>query len=454
MARVTLDLGEPTGFRPGSWVQWDERTQGLGDLSAFSAVEGETRHLIRLRIFDRAANNIQFQLTETPDGSAGWAGSPDDLSDAWEQHSAAITVRAAGLDDLVITGPDAAASGDRDATEWYLWSSGNDPTSWFAAYEQAGRPAVTILVDDGQAVAVALGLAGRAAAAPIIRGGLQVAVLAALGLAGRAAAAAAVRGGLKAADLTALHLAGRVLAAPAVRGAAELAPALEPAARPSAPAVRAPARDTDRVVRPSLRWGARGVTINEVLGRLAGGRGGDPPGLDDADAGLRGAGLKSVKVWEGEWDAVASPKRVSIRTPAALVSLVDLVVVDIGRTLEGRGVLPPPERRTAEPKARPTCRLEVAVTLLLKGSDVPERTAKMFDLAELALVVMVNHGLEYLAGQNLNNDKLREKGLSAFVISGFREIEIRPAEPERELPSRVDVVRQLSVRTVYPPPEC
>ena len=123
---------------------------------------------------------------------------------------------------------------------------------------------------------------------------------------------------------------------------------------------------------------------------------------------------------------MASPRRVSVRTPAALVSLVDLVVVDVGRTLEGRGALSPPERRTAEAKPRPTCRLEVAVTLLLKGSDVPERTAKMFDLAELALVVMVNHGLEHLAGQNLNNDKLREKGLSAFVMSGFREIEIRP----------------------------
>ena len=195
------------------------------------------------------------------------------------------------------------------------------------------------------------------------------------------------------------------------------------------------------------------MTINDVLERVAGGAGADPPGLFDVDAGLKAAGLKSVRVWEGEWDALASPKRETILTPAALVSLIDLAVVDVGRTL-GLGVLSSPAQRTAEPKSRPTCRLEVAATLLLKMPDVRVRTKLMFDLAELALVVMVNHGLEHLAGQNLNNDKLREKGMSAFVISGFREIEISPAAPERELPSRVDVVRGLSRETVYPQPEC
>ena len=219
------------------------------------------------------------------------------------------------------------------------------------------------------------------------------------------------------------------------------------------------------------------MTINAVLERLAGGEcrvdgqvvecsgkrqrrprpageGGDPLGLFDVDAGLVAAGLESVRVWEGEWDALASPKRVSILTPAALVSLIDLAVVDVGRTLEGLGALTPPARRTAESRSRPTCRLEVAVTLLMKEPDVLARTKRMFDLAELALVVMVNHGLEDLAGQNLNNDKLRDRGLSAFVMSGFREIEIEPATPERELPSRVDVRRQLSIKTVYPEPEC
>ena len=198
------------------------------------------------------------------------------------------------------------------------------------------------------------------------------------------------------------------------------------------------------------------MTINAVLERLVERPGGDadaPAGLRDADSGLLAAGLKSVLVWEGEWDALASPKRVSILTPAALVSLIDLAVVDVGRTLEGLGALTPPPRRTAESRPRPTCRLEVAVTLLMKEPDVLARTKRMFDLAELALVVMVNHGIGDLAGQNLNNDKLRARGLSAFVMSGFREIEIEPAAPERELPSRVDV-RQLTVKTVYPEPEC
>ena len=198
------------------------------------------------------------------------------------------------------------------------------------------------------------------------------------------------------------------------------------------------------------------TTINDVLDRLAGGTGenGLPAGLSDDAAGLKAAGLKSVLVWEGEWDAVASPNRKAILTPAALVSLIDLAVVDVGRTIEGLRTLPPPSRRTPEERSRPTCRLEVAVTLLMKGSDVLVRTRQMFDLAELALVAMVNHGLEHLAGQNLNNDKLREKGLSAFVMSGFREIEIAPADTARTLPSRVDVRRRLSTTTVYPPPEC
>ena len=190
--------------------------------------------------------------------------------------------------------------------------------------------------------------------------------------------------------------------------------------------------------------------VNDVLERVAGGAGGDPPGLFDVDAGLKVAGLKSVRVWEGEFDALAGPKRESILTPAALVSLVDLAVVDVGRTLKGLGSLSIPAGRPAESRSRPTCRLEVAVTLLMKMPDVRQRTKLMLDLAELALVVMVNHGFEHLAGQNLNNDKLREKGLSAFVISGFREIEISPADPERELPSRVDVRRQLSLKTVLP----
>ena len=182
---------------------------------------------------------------------------------------------------------------------------------------------------------------------------------------------------------------------------------------------------------------------------------------DGAAAGLRSAvpGLKSVDVWEGPWDALASPQRASIQTPAALVSLIDLVVVDIGRTAVGlRSLTPaggatvPPVRRTAAP--RPTCRVEVAVTLLAAGGDVAERAATLVDLAEQTLVVMVDHALERIEGANLSNDKLRQKGLSAFVLSGFREIEIQPADEERELPSRVDVVRGLSRETVYPPPEC
>ena len=198
------------------------------------------------------------------------------------------------------------------------------------------------------------------------------------------------------------------------------------------------------------------MTIRGVLDRLVSHD--DPPGLVEAVAGLDHA-----QVWEGPWDVLASPGRLSVRTPAALVSLVDVAVVDVGRTLEGlrslapagAGVSVPPARRTPEARARPTCLLEVAVTLLLKGGKVDERAGETVDLAEQVIAVLVEHAVEHIAGENLNSDKLREKGLSAFALSGYREIEIEPAAgPARELPSRVDVRRRLSVDTVYPVPEC
>lgn len=196
--------------------------------------------------------------------------------------------------------------------------------------------------------------------------------------------------------------------------------------------------------------------LEALVARPEGAGPGAPPGLRDAVPGL-----KSVDLWEGPWDALASPERVSIQTPAAFVSLIDLAVVGIGRTVEGRGSLTPtgaatvpPVRRSAESRPRPTCLIEVAVTLFEAGGDADERAAALVGLAEQALVVMVDHALEHIEGSNLSNDKLRAKGLSTFMLSGFREIEIEPADPERELPSRVDVVRQLSVRTVYPRPEC
>lgn len=151
MAQVTLELGVPTQQSAGNWVQWDERTQGFGDLSVFSA-DGSARHLIRLRLF-RAAR-VQFQVIDTPDGSSGFS-SAEELTAAWEEHSPAITVRASGVADLEIPGPRSADSLSMDSTEPYQWSAG-DHAAWFDAYEDAGRPAASIVVSDSDAVEVAL----------------------------------------------------------------------------------------------------------------------------------------------------------------------------------------------------------------------------------------------------------------------------------------------------------
>ena len=197
----------------------------------------------------------------------------------------------------------------------------------------------------------------------------------------------------------------------------------------------------------------------DALVRRAGAAG--PPGLADAVPGL-----KTVRTWEGEWDALAGPKRLSVRTPAALVSLIDLVVVDLGRTLATRRALAPrgpqdtvvampPTPHAVGVLARPVCRIEVAVTVLSGGRSVETRAAGVLTLAEQILPVMVDHALEALEGTNLNSDALRKAGLSAFVLVGRREIEITPADAARELPSAVALRGTVgAAETVYPPPDC
>lgn len=197
------------------------------------------------------------------------------------------------------------------------------------------------------------------------------------------------------------------------------------------------------------------MTIQRVLDGLVRRAGADdPPGLADAVAGLR-----SVRTWEGPWDALASPGRASVVCPAALVSLVDLTVVALGRTVDGLRTLapggavdvPPPRRTPAAP--RPTCRLEIAVTLLGGGSGARDRAAGLLDLVEEVLVVMVGHAVEGIVGTNLDTDKLRMKGLSAFVLVGRREIEIAPADEPRQVPAAVDT-RGLLHAAGWPRPEC
>ena len=153
MAQVTLVLGTPTNFNDGNWVQWDERAAGLGDISVFSS-NANARHLIRLRIF--RGGDIQFQTIDTPDGNSGFS-SREDLSDALIDYNAFCTVTAAGVaPDLVLTGPGSTDSTSNDRVEAYRWGNGNsaEQQTWFDAYETAGRPTITILLDDATVHAV------------------------------------------------------------------------------------------------------------------------------------------------------------------------------------------------------------------------------------------------------------------------------------------------------------
>ena len=187
---------------------------------------------------------------------------------------------------------------------------------------------------------------------------------------------------------------------------------------------------------------------------------GAPPGLADAVSGL-----KSVQVWEGAWDTLASPQRLTVQTPAALVSLIDLAVIDVGRTVQTRGPLTvrgsggnvvtiPPSPREAETVVRPTCRVEIAVTLISSQPGAAARAEGVLELAEQALPVMVAHALENIEGTNLESDALRKRGMSAFLLLGRRELELAPADPARVLPGRVDVRGSTVTRTIYPEPDC
>ena len=148
--RVTLPIGVPTHTASsGAWVQWDERDNGLGDLSLFAKPAGGSRHMIRLRIFSTGDANVQFQVIDTPDGGSGF-GSAEELTDAWEKSPIALTLNSAGIDDLVLTGPDHTSSPSRDTTEPYAWTPAGIDTrkAWFTAYSSGSFPSVTLIVDD------------------------------------------------------------------------------------------------------------------------------------------------------------------------------------------------------------------------------------------------------------------------------------------------------------------
>ena len=162
MASVTLVLGQPTAVNT-AWVQWDVRDQpeNLGDITVLSEDPANSpRYLTRLRLFRNENNGVvQLQLVEVPGtGLSGFADNNENLSDTFIGQADAITLQAAGVADLVLNGPDHPQNQLRDASEWYLFTDTlATQTTWFVAYETAGRPALTLILDDGVGIGVDAG---------------------------------------------------------------------------------------------------------------------------------------------------------------------------------------------------------------------------------------------------------------------------------------------------------
>lgn len=156
MARIALSLPQFTEPVSGA-VRWSDETAGLGDVSDLRASAG-CAHLTSLLIRPLANGRVVVQVRETLPGRG--AGGGPDLTTAWEQSPHALTLRAPGVSDLVIPGPDHASSANRDTTEPYGWrvaaASIAAHTAWrtaFLALTPAQRQAAQLILDDGGTLA-------------------------------------------------------------------------------------------------------------------------------------------------------------------------------------------------------------------------------------------------------------------------------------------------------------
>ena len=186
----------------------------------------------------------------------------------------------------------------------------------------------------------------------------------------------------------------------------------------------------------------------------------------DGLAGDLGAldGVRHAQVWEGSWDELESSKRLSFKAPAVLVSLVEFGVVHLAQTVRGRRRLaadeapphtvPAAGARTVpfqpDGMVRATVDAEIAVTCVADDPRAADRAAAALDLATRAVPVLVAHALRDVAGSNLDSSKLRDRGQSAFVLVGRREICLDPAGGDRQELTRIDLVDGAGVRSTVP----
>ena len=112
-------------------IRWADTTNGLGDISTLEATPG-TAVLRRFQIRadgQDTSNHVQVQ-----------SNGPE-LSTDWETSAVGVTVQVAGLDDLVIVGPDNSLNASQDSSEPYQWVPGDDYTNGAITYLYSGNDA-------------------------------------------------------------------------------------------------------------------------------------------------------------------------------------------------------------------------------------------------------------------------------------------------------------------------
>ena len=138
MTQISITL--PVHTDVSDRIRWQDAANGLGLVSDLLATAG-TASLTRLQIRGNgqdSANVAQVWVIDTPDGTLGNDVGPE-LSAAWETYVSAITLRVAGLTDLVLAGPDNANVGTRDDAEPYGFVPGDDYNNGAITYVYTGN---------------------------------------------------------------------------------------------------------------------------------------------------------------------------------------------------------------------------------------------------------------------------------------------------------------------------
>lgn len=157
--------------------------------------------------------------------------------------------------------------------------------------------------------------------------------------------------------------------------------------------------------------------------------------------------VRQVQPWQGSWDAVESPRRVSLATPAALVSALGCRVVHVAQAVAGAGRLiagdsprpVPPSAFELDGIARVTVEVEIASVFISAVPGAGKRGAAAIDLAMCAVPVLVAHALRDIEGSAVDSSALRDKGLSAVVLVGVREFMLNAPSVDRAPLAQVDL---------------